>query len=97
MTKVEVTQAQQNFSELLSRVRTGKERIVIEQQGQGMVAMISYEDFKRLQALEEDAKDVSEVEQRIAANEGSISLETLIEGYNRLHSESLTLESIVND
>ena len=89
--------AQQNFPELLSRVTTGKERIVIEQQGQGMVAMISYEDFKRLQALEEDAKDVAAVEQQMAANEESISLETLIEGYNRLHNTSLTLESIVND
>ena len=97
MTKVEATQAQQNFSELLSRVTTGKERIVIEQQGQGMVAMISYEDFKRLQALEEDAKDVAAVEQQMAANEESISLEAVIEGYNRLHETSLTLESIVND
>lgn len=97
MTKVEVTQAQQNFSELLSRVTTGKERIVIEQQGQGMVAMISYEDFKRLQALEEDAKDVAAVEQQMAATEESISLETVIEGYNWLHDTSLTLESIVND
>lgn len=97
MTKVEATQAQQNFPELLSCVGTGKERIVIEQQGQGMVAMISYEDFKRLQALEEDAKDVAEVERQMAANEESISLETLIEGYNRLHETNLTLENIVND
>ncbi|KAM3101865.1 type II toxin-antitoxin system Phd/YefM family antitoxin [Phormidesmis sp. 146-12] len=96
MTKVEATQAQQNFPELMSRVRTGKERIVIEQQGQGMVAMISYEDFKRLQALEEDAKDVAEVERRLAANEESVSLETVIEGYNRLHNADLTIEHIVN-
>ncbi|KAM3115971.1 type II toxin-antitoxin system Phd/YefM family antitoxin [Phormidesmis sp. 146-33] len=95
MTKVEATQAQQNFPELMSRVRTGKERIVIEQQGQGMVAMISYEDFKRLQALEEDAKDVAEVERRLAANEESVSLETVIEGYNRLHDTDLTIEHIV--
>ena len=97
MTKIEFAQAQQNFSDLLSRVETGNERIVIEQQGHGMVAVISYEDFKRLQALEADAQDVAEVERRMAANEASISLTELIEGYNQRHATNLTLESIVND
>jgi prevent-host-death family protein len=96
MTNVEVTQAQQNFADLLSRVGTGKERIVIEQQGQKMVAMISYEDFEHLQALEEDAKDVAEVERRMLAQEELVSLETLVEGYNHLHATNLTLESIVH-
>jgi prevent-host-death family protein len=96
MTKIEFAQAQQNFSDLLSRVETGNERIVIEQQGHGIVAVISYEDFKRLQALEADAQDVAMVERRMAANEPSISLEALIEGYNQRHATNLTLESIVN-
>ena len=52
MSNVEATQAQANFSELLVRVGHDQERIVIEQQGHAIVALISYEDLKRLEALE---------------------------------------------
>lgn len=52
MTKMEATQAQAHFSELLARAGQHRERIVIEQQGQAIVALISYEDLQRLEELE---------------------------------------------
>jgi prevent-host-death family protein len=55
MSNVEATQAQANFSDLLVRVGHDQERIVIEQQGRAIVALISYEDLKRLEALEKTA------------------------------------------
>jgi prevent-host-death family protein len=96
MTKIEATQAQENFSELISRVESGKERIVIEQEGQAIAAVISYADLKRLEALEDD-RDIALIQQAKAKNEEFITVEEVIEGYNKLHRTDLTIERILND
>lgn len=97
MTKVEVNQAQEKFSELLALVGEGKERIVIESGGQVVAVVISYADLKRLEALE-NAKDVMDFQRAMAESNGeSYSVEEVIAHYNEIHHTDFTQESISND
>jgi prevent-host-death family protein len=96
-TKMEAMQAQQNFAELLTRVEKGKERIVIEQQGQAVVAIISYEDLKRLEALE-DTRDLAALQRAVVESDGeTYSVEEVIAQYNEIHGTDFTVESVLND
>ncbi|NEU72461.1 type II toxin-antitoxin system Phd/YefM family antitoxin [Hassallia byssoidea VB512170] len=97
MTKVEATQAQEKFSELLALVEEGQERIVIESEGQVVAAVISYADLKRLEALE-DAIDVADFRRAVTeSNAESYSVEEVIADYNKLHNTDFTVENILND
>ncbi|QSJ16464.1 type II toxin-antitoxin system Phd/YefM family antitoxin [Nostoc sp. UHCC 0702] len=96
MTKVQVSQAQEKFSELLAIVEAGQERIVIESEGQVIAAVISYADLKRLEALE-DARDVADFPGAITESNGeSYSLEEVINDYNELYGTNFTIENILN-
>lgn len=97
MTKVDATQAQNQLTEIITSVGDRGDRVVIEQEGKAVAAIISYEDLKRLEALE-DARDAEIVRQRMAENDGEfVTIEKVIEGYNKLHSTDLTIEKIIND
>lgn len=96
MTKVEANQAQVQFAELISRVEDHRERIVIEQAGQAVAAVISYADLQRLEALE-DALDAEFVRRVKTENPEFVSLEDVVEGYNQQHGTDLTIESVLND
>ena len=52
MTKLNVTVTNDRFPELIARVEDTGERIVIEQEGRAIAAIITYADLKRLEALE---------------------------------------------
>lgn len=52
MTKVNVSVERDSFPEVISRVTDNGERIVIEQQGHVIAAIITYADLKRLETLE---------------------------------------------
>jgi prevent-host-death family protein len=95
MTKVEANQAQAQFVELIGRVEDNQERIVIEQAGHAVAAVISYADLQRFEALE-DALDAEFVRRAKAENPEFVTLEAIVEGYNQQHGTSLTLESLVN-
>jgi prevent-host-death family protein len=97
MTKVEATQAQEKFSELLALVEEGQERIVIESEGQVIAAVISYADLKRLEAFE-NATDVADFRRAVTeSNAESYSVEEVIADYNKLHKTDFTVENILND
>jgi prevent-host-death family protein len=97
MTKVEATQAQQKFSELIALVEEGKERIVIESEGQIIAAVISYADLKRLEALE-DARDIIDFQRAVAESKDEFySVEEVIAHYNESHNTDFTKENILND
>lgn len=96
MTKVDADQAQAQFAELISRVEDHQERIVIEQAGQAVAAVISYADLRRLEALE-DALDAEFVRRAKAENPEFVGLEEVVEGYNKRHGTDLTIESVLND
>lgn len=97
MTKVEVTEAQAHFAELIDRVEADNERIVIEQAGQAKVVLISYTDLKRLEALE-DARDVADFQRAVAESDGeSSTIEEVIAHYNEIHGTDFTVESILHE
>ncbi len=52
MIKINVSVDNESFPELISRVSENRERIVIEQQGKAIAAIITYADLKRFEALE---------------------------------------------
>ncbi len=77
MTSTTVSEARNNFPELLNRVGYGQERILIERHGKPVAALISMEDLNRLQALE-DALDSALLRHAVQENEGFVTLESII-------------------
>ena len=52
MTQLNVTVTNDRFPEIIARVEDTGERIIIEQEGRAITAIITYADLKRLEALE---------------------------------------------
>ena len=52
MTQLNVTVINDRFPELIASIEDTGERIVIEQEGKAIAAIITYTDLKRLEALE---------------------------------------------
>lgn len=97
MAKIEATQAQEEFSNVLSRVESSKERIIIESEGQTVAAVISYADLERLEALEE-ARDIADLHQAMAESDNeSYSVEEVIAYYNKIYKTNFTVENVLND
>jgi hypothetical protein len=87
MTKVEATQAQEKFSQLLALV----------EEGQVIAAVISYPDLKRLEALENET-DVADFQRAVTeSNAEFYSVEEVIADYNKVHNTDFTVENILND
>lgn len=59
MTAVTVVRAKNQFSDLLRRAEHGGERVVVHRHGKPVAAIVSTEDLRRLEALE-DADDVTD-------------------------------------
>lgn len=78
MTTLSATEAQERFSELLSRVASGKERIVLTRAGEELVAVVPLEDLALVEALE-DRADLEEAREalREAQEKGTVSLADL--------------------
>lgn len=77
MTSTTVSEARNNFPELLNRVGYGQERILIERHGKPVAAIVSVEDLNRLQALE-DVIDSALLRHAVQGNEGFVTLESII-------------------
>ncbi|KYC38389.1 prevent-host-death protein [Scytonema hofmannii PCC 7110] len=63
MTKVNINVDNNNFPDLIHKVTESGERIVIEQQGKATAAIITYDDLKRLEALEASILKKAELEE----------------------------------
>ncbi|NOR83771.1 MAG: type II toxin-antitoxin system prevent-host-death family antitoxin [Ardenticatenales bacterium] len=59
MTLVSVSDAKTSFSKLINRAAYGRERIVLTSHGQPKAALVSMDDLRRLEELE-DAQAVSD-------------------------------------
>jgi antitoxin (DNA-binding transcriptional repressor) of toxin-antitoxin stability system len=95
MTKVEATQAQ--FSQLIASVVKQGERVILEQEGQAIAAVVSYADLKRLEALD-DAQDLADLQQSLVENDAeSYTVEEVIAAYNDAHGTDFTVEGILNE
>lgn len=77
MTSVTVSMAHSNFQELVNRVEFGHERILVERHGKPIAAIISLEDLKRLEAIE-DALDSAKLRCAAEENDGFVTLESII-------------------
>ena len=78
MTSTTVSEARNNLPELLNRVGEGQERILIERHGKPIAALVSLEDLRRLEALE-DAIDSAELRSAVKENSGFVTLESIID------------------
>ena len=78
MTTLSTTEAHERFSELLRRVASAKERIVLTRAGEELVAVVPIEDLALVEALE-DRADVEDAREalREAREEGTTSLADL--------------------
>lgn len=78
MTTLSTTEAHEQFFELLRRVASGKERIVLTRAGEDLVAVIPIEDLALVESLE-DRADIEEAREalREAREKGTTSLADL--------------------
>lgn len=71
VTRLPVSQVRERFSEILSEVAYGHERIVLQRHGKDVAAVISAEDLARFEELE-DRADLLEMERVLKKGEPSI-------------------------
>src|SRR5947199_1391854 len=78
MTTLSTTEAHERFSELLRRVASDKERIVLTRAGEELVAVVPIEDLALVESLE-DRADIEEAREalREAREKGTTSLADL--------------------
>ncbi|MBI2839223.1 MAG: type II toxin-antitoxin system Phd/YefM family antitoxin [Acidobacteria bacterium] len=62
MTRLSVTEARQHFSKTVRRVSVAKERILLEDHGEDVAAVIPVDDLKLLERLIEEEEDRLDVE-----------------------------------
>jgi len=65
MVKVEATAARNGFSDLINKVRYGSDRVLIERRGKDVAAIISVEDLRLLELLE-DQMDIEAARKALA-------------------------------
>lgn len=68
MTRLSATEARQEFSEAINRVAYGGERVIVHRRGKDVAALVSIEDLRFLEELE-DRMDV-EAARAAMAEEG---------------------------
>jgi PHD/YefM family antitoxin component YafN of YafNO toxin-antitoxin module len=76
---------------LVKKVETEGERIIIETENKGKVAIINYQDLQLLEELE-DARDCAELRQAIAESNGEFYTLDQV-----LAERGLTLEGIMSE
>lgn len=77
MTTTNVSEARNNLPELINRVSYAHERILLERHGKPVAAIVSLEDLKRLEALD-DAIDSAALRRAVEENDGFVTLESII-------------------
>ncbi|MBC8449450.1 MAG: type II toxin-antitoxin system Phd/YefM family antitoxin [Chloroflexi bacterium] len=77
---VNAAEARTLFGELMARVSYGGERIIVKRRGKPSVALISVEDLRRLEAME-DERDAELLRLAKETNEGYVGVDELIAAY----------------
>ena len=78
MKSLSTSEARAHFSDLVSRVAVDKERVILTQKGQEVVAIVPVEDLELMDALEERADlEDARAALREAKEKGTISLDVL--------------------
>jgi len=78
MARLTASTARDRFSDVLNRVAYGGERVVIERRGKELAAIVSLEDLRLLEAIEDrlDVEDALEALEE-AEREGTIPWEAI--------------------
>jgi prevent-host-death family protein len=86
MATVTVADAKNHFSDLLRRAEYGGERVVVERHGKPVAVIVSTDDLKRLESLE-DIADVRDAEAALkeAAEHGTIPLDAVLRKHGLDH------------
>ena len=86
MATVTVADAKNHFSDLLRRAEYGGERFIVERHGKPVAVIVSTDDLKRLESLEESA-DVRDAEAALkeAAEQGTIPLDAVLRKHGLDH------------
>lgn len=74
MIRLPASQARERFSEILNQVAFGHERAVLQRHGKDVAAVISAEDLRRFEELE-DRADLLDMEQVLETGEAPIPWE----------------------
>lgn len=77
MVTTTVSDARNNLPELLNQVAYGRERVLLQRHGKPVAAIISLEDLKRLEAIE-DAIDSAKLRRAVEENDDFVTLESII-------------------
>ncbi len=81
MTIISATDARANFQDIVRRAEYGGERVLIQRHGKTVAAVISIDDLKRLEAME-DAIDSEILRRAVQENDGFTSLDSIIASRN---------------
>lgn len=65
--KISTTEARQNFSELVSRVAYGRERVILHRRENPLAALISVDELRLFEMLLKEHEDRKDVESALAA------------------------------
>ena len=86
MATVTVADAKNHFSDLLRRAEYGGERVIVERHGKPVAVIVSTDDLKRLESLE-DVADVRDADRAVkeAATHGTIPLDEVLRKYGLDH------------
>jgi prevent-host-death family protein len=86
MATVTVANAKNHFSDLLRRAEYGGERVIVERHGKPVAVIVSTDDLKRLEALE-DVSDVHDAKAALkeAAEHGTIPLDAVLRKHGLDH------------
>lgn len=74
---ITTTEARTNFQDVLNRVEHQGERIIVERHGKAAVAIVTVEDLKRLENLE-DVIASKQLQQAVEQNNGFTTLEAIV-------------------
>ena len=82
MATMTVAEAKNRFSDVLRRAEYGGERVIVERHGKPVAAIVSTDDLRRLEAVE-DAADLRDAQGALteATQEGTVPLETVLRKY----------------
>lgn len=86
---VSAAEAKNKFSEIIGRAAYGRERIIVERKGKPLAAVISIEDLKRLEELEDEV-DSRLLQEAVKASKGTTPVEEVIAKYEQVHKVKLT-------
>jgi len=86
-----VVEIRNNLADIMAKVAYAGVRFVVERRGRPMMALVSIEDLRRLEALE-DARDSELLRRAKAASRGTVPLDQVIAEYER--EQGLTVAEV---